>query len=73
MVRAYDYTCGECRNKFEIWGTPEERSKGLIKNCPVCGSEKIEEKPSVQVAVGKKTGSAGSSCCGPASRGKCCG
>jgi putative FmdB family regulatory protein len=73
MIRAYDFVCGKCGNPFEIWGTPEEHSKGLIKNCPVCGSEKIEEKPSVQVSTGKKTRSGGSSGCGPASRGGCCG
>lgn len=70
MVRAYDYSCEDCRNEFEIWGTVEERAKGLIKTCPLCGSEKIEEKLSFQAS--KKSGSGGSSCCGQASRGGCC-
>jgi hypothetical protein len=71
MIRAYDFSCLECNNLFEIWGTPEEHSKGLIKNCPVCKSEKIEEKLSFRVATGKN--GSGGSCCGPNSSSGCCG
>jgi putative FmdB family regulatory protein len=71
MIRAYDYACEDCHNEFEIWGTVAEHSKGLIKACPLCGSEKIEEKLSFQVS--KRSGSGGSSCCGPGSGSGCCG
>jgi putative FmdB family regulatory protein len=71
---AYDFVCEDCRNEFEIWGTVEEYSKGLVKNCPFCGSEKIEQKLNgVGVMRGTRGGSSGPSCCGPSSGSGCCG
>ena len=71
---AYDFVCEDCRNEFEIWGTVEEYSKGLVKNCPFCGSEKIEQKLNrVGVMRGARGGSSGPSCCGPSSGSGCCG
>ena len=70
---AYEYYCDNCRNSFEIWGSVEEYSQGLIKSCPFCGSKKFEQKLSAQIMKGGKTGSGGSSCCGPNSGSGCCG
>ena len=71
---AYDFICESCRNEFEIWGPVEEYSKGLVKNCPFCGSKKIEQKLNpFKVMASKKSGSGGSSCCGPSSGSGCCG
>jgi putative FmdB family regulatory protein len=71
---AYDFVCESCRNEFEIWGTVEEYSKGLVKNCPCCGSTKIEQKlGAINVMAGKKRASGGPSCCGPRSGPGCCG
>ncbi len=67
----YDFVCGKCKQEFEIWGTVEEYTKGLVDKCPFCGSRKIEQKlnPLQIMSSGKK----GSSCCGPSSGSGCCG
>ena len=70
---AYDFFCETCRNEFEIWGTVEEHSKGLVKDCPFCGSKQIEQKVNAfKVMASKKRGSGGLSCCGPRSGSGCC-
>ncbi len=70
---AYDFFCENCRNEFEIWGTVEEYSKGLVKNCPLCSSDKIEQKLNpLNIVKGGKGGSRGPSCCGPSSGSGCC-
>ncbi len=69
----YDFVCGKCKQEFEIWGTVEEYTKGLVDKCPFCGSRKIEQKLSpLQIMSNRKTGSGGS-CCGPSSGSGCCG
>ncbi len=71
---AYDFVCQSCRNEFEIWGTVEEHSKGLVDKCPMCGSRKIEQKVNpFSFGTGRKTGDRGPSCCGPSSGSGCCG
>ncbi len=70
----YDFVCGKCNQEFEIWGTVEEYTKGLVDKCPFCGSRKIEQKLSpLHIMSSKKTGSRGPSCCGPSSGSGCCG
>ncbi len=70
---AYDFVCANCLNEFEIWGTVEEYTKGLVDKCPICGSEKIEQKLNAFIVMGsKKRGSGGPSCCGPSSGPGCC-
>ncbi len=71
---AYDFVCADCRNEFEIWGTVEEYSRGLVEKCPFCGSRKIEQKVNVfNVGTSRRWGSRGPSCCGPSSGSGCCG
>ncbi len=71
---AYDFVCQSCRNEFEIWGTVEEYSKGLVDKCPMCGSRKIEQKLNTfSFRTDRKRGPAGPSCCGPNSGSGCCG
>ena len=71
---AYDFVCESCRSEFEIWGTVEEYTKGLVKNCPFCGSKKIEQKLNAFNVMGsKKRGPGGPSCCDPSSGSGCCG
>ncbi len=71
---AYDFVCNSCRNEFEIRGTVEEYQKGLIKACPFCGSKNFEQKLNpLQVVRSRRSGSGGSSCCGPNSGSGCCG
>jgi len=36
----YEYVCLECKNKFEVKATLEEKEKGLNPECPRCGSKK---------------------------------
>jgi putative FmdB family regulatory protein len=72
---AYDFYCENCRNEFEVWGTVEEYSKGLLENCPMCGSDRIEQRlnaPSIMKGL-RGGGSRGPSCCGPGSGSGCCG
>ncbi len=71
---AYNFICGKCNQEFEIWGTVEEYTKGLVDKCPFCGSRKIEQKLSpLHIMSRGKTGSRGPSCCGPSSGSGCCG
>jgi hypothetical protein len=71
-MRAYEFNCKSCLNIFELWGTAEEHSNGLVKRCPFCGSLKIEEKHNpLSVIQGGKVGSGGSPCCGPKSGSGC--
>lgn len=71
---AYDYVCEACRNEFEIWASMEEYSKGAIKVCPFCGSEKIQQKLTpFQIATSRGSSQRGGSSCGPAPRSGCCG
>jgi|WetSurMetagenome_2_1015567.scaffolds.fasta_scaffold41333_2 putative FmdB family regulatory protein len=71
---AYDFVCESCHNEFEVWGTVEEYTKGLVHKCPFCGAKNIEQKlDSFTIMSGKKRGSGGPSCCGPNSGSGCCG
>ncbi len=71
---AYDFVCNSCHNEFEIWGTVEEYTKGLVDKCPFCGSKKVEQKLNpVGVVSGRRRNPGGSSCCGPDSGSGCCG
>lgn len=67
---AYDFVCETCKNEFEIRISMEEYSKGVIKACPLCGSERIQQKfTPFQVLSGKVLAPPGGSCCGPRSGG----
>ena len=70
---AYDFVCESCHNEFEIRGTVEEYSKGLVDKCPFCGSKKIEQKLNAFSVMGSKKPGSGGSCCGPSSGSGCCG
>jgi len=53
---AYDFVCESCHNEFEVWGTVEEYTKGLVHKCPFCGAKNIEQKlDSFTIMSGKKT------------------
>lgn len=36
----YEYICSECKTKFEVSATLDEKESGLKPKCPNCGSEK---------------------------------
>jgi putative FmdB family regulatory protein len=51
----YDFKCEDCRKRFSVTLSVEERSRGKIK-CPKCGSRKIEQQyASIYAVTSKKS------------------
>jgi len=49
----YDFKCEDCRKRFSLTMTVQDRTKGRIK-CPKCGSRKIEQQYEAVYAVTSK-------------------
>ncbi|MGH9870666.1 MAG: FmdB family zinc ribbon protein [Candidatus Polarisedimenticolia bacterium] len=51
----YDFKCEECKKRFTLTLTIENRSRGRIK-CPKCDSRKVEQQyESIYAVTSKKS------------------
>jgi|YNPBryunderm2012_1023409.scaffolds.fasta_scaffold06698_6 putative FmdB family regulatory protein len=69
----YEYFCENCKKKFEITATIQEKEKGLKTNCPFCGSNKTFQIFGGFFTFSKGSKSKSNSGCCPTSIPGCCG
>ena len=51
----YDFKCDDCKKRFSLTLTVQDRSRGRIK-CPKCGSRKVEQQyESIYAVTSKKS------------------
>ncbi|KPK08828.1 MAG: hypothetical protein AMS20_01445 [Gemmatimonas sp. SG8_28] len=64
---AYDYSCQDCGNRFEIRMSISAYSEGVRPPCSACGSEQVARAfGAVNVLTGGRSSSGGfSPSCGP--------
>ncbi len=68
----YAYVCEDCKNKFYVNATMEEKIKGLKVNCPDCKSSKVIQTFENIYFITKGRSSNSSGYCNPDSGPNCC-
>lgn len=70
----YEYLCGKCKNKFEVYMTFAEKDSNKKPECPLCKSQDvIQVFGNIGVMSKFSGGSSIPPMCGPQAGGGCCG